>query len=386
MRFACNPGFREAFVHVQRHLVVRAAARRVVRAVPQQQRPHAVQLVRRPSVPGDERGQRLHVALDQRLDLASLALLVDASRVHVGEEMCARGGSELTSPRRRIRRDHLTRQVVSQAADGGSDLVEDPARAGEALDQRRIRSGVVVPDHDQHPIAPHERPLTFEGTDQRLGELLGSRRLLERRAVEVSERHVLGEDPAPVGGLPPERIAIDRRRHATPHHRALHTAVSKDLRHLSHVAELVRHVSDLQRTPEFPGPGQSALEVADVRLAGREELVHLGEPRAGREPPVAHQTPHVLDALRAHGQVVVDHRGLPVQVEMREARLDQVEQRVHHGEQPLREHAERVVPLSIPVRVRDERHPRRVHGAECPTAHAWWKWPCAGWRLATVSR
>ena len=139
--------------------------------------------------------------------------------------------------------------------------------------------------------------------------------------------------------------------------------MGQDLRHLSDVAELVGQVSHHERTAQRSRPGEPSLEVAEVRLARDEELVHLGHPRTHGQPSVLGQTPDVGFALRANGEVVVDHRGLSVEVEVREPGVPQLDQRVHHRHQARSELVERGVPLAVPMRVGDERDPGGVHGA-----------------------
>jgi hypothetical protein len=62
-------------------------------------------------------------------------------------------------------------------------------------------------------------------------------------------------------------------------------------------------------------------------------------------------------------EVVVDHRGLTVEVEVREPFGAQIQQRIHHLHEPLGEDAEGFVPLAVPMRVRDQGDGRVPHGA-----------------------
>ena len=65
----------------------------------------------------------------------------------------------------------------------------------------------------------------------------------------------------------------------------------------------------------------------------------------------------VSRALRPNAKVVVDERGLPVEMEVRIALVEQVEQSVEHSDEMLAERLERQVPLAIPVGVRNQGDP-----------------------------
>ena len=60
--------------------------------------------------------------------------------------------------------------------------------------------------------------------------------------------------------------------------------------------------------------------------------------------------------VRPYLQVVLQRHRLPVEheVPVLGVRVQQVQQRVHHPHQPRAELLERLVPLAVPVRVRDD--------------------------------
>ena len=157
--------------------------------------------------------------------------------------------------------------MVAHPPDLRADVLQPSRRGIQALREGRVGPRVVGADHHEHPVARHERPLSFDGLADRVRQLRGVRGVGERGAVEVPERHVLGEDPAPVGRLPPEGVAVDRRRHPSPHDRALDPRLAQDLRHLADVTELVGHVTDLHSPAQFACTHEPPLQVADVRLA-----------------------------------------------------------------------------------------------------------------------
>ena len=231
------------------------------------------------------------------------------------------------------------------------------ATAAKPLGQRRVGSGVVVAHHHDHAIVDGERAHRLDALRERGRQLLGLERTIERAPVEVPEHHVLGHDLASVGRAPPERRPVDRRRHA----RQTIARSRPASRRSCGIWPIWPNWSGMyprRRARAEPlGSAQSLLEVANVRLAAREELVHLRNPRTGGERARANERRHLVGTLRPHGEVVVDHRRLPVQVKVRKPGRAEIEQRVHHRHQPLAEDGEGLVPLAIPVGVRDQPHP-----------------------------
>ena len=223
---------------------------------------------------------------------------------------------------------------------------------------------MVRPRHHQDPIGPrrerrHQPDRLSKGGGQRVEILRGP----DRPTHPVPEGHVLGEDPAPVGRLPPEGRPVDRRRDAPPHEGPFESPVPEDLRHLRDVPELVGQISGHRRRSELTPASRPPLEVPDERLTRDEEFVHLGEPRAHREPSVSDLSLHVGPPLRPHREVVIDHRRLPIQVEVPEVRVlvQDVQQLVHHVDESLEEALVRLVPLAIPVGVRNHEDAGRGH-------------------------
>lgn len=255
-------------------------------------------------------------------------------------------------------------QVVLEAPDPDLHALQVRGDRGDPLRERRVRSRVVGSHHDEHPVGRGEGPLPSQGLLDPAGELPGIPGPSVRLPVEVAEGQVLGEDRAPVGGLPPEHVPVDGPGDPAPDDGVLDAGRAEDLRHLPDVAELVGQVADLQGPAELASPSQPHLEVPDVRLPRDEEGVHLRDPRPRREPAGADVTPEVGLALGADREVVIDHRGLPVQVEVGEPAVGELEERVHHGDEPGPELREGRVPLAVPVGVRHERD--ALHGPSLP--------------------
>ena len=139
----------------------------------------------------------------------------------------------------------------------------------------------------------------------------------------------------------------------------LEAGEAQDLGHLRHVAEHVGEVADPHRrvAAQRSGAGEAALQVADDGLARDHELVHEDHPRPDLEPSRRRQCGEARRRLRAHLQVVVDHRGLPVEQEPGERRvaLEQLEQIVDEVDELHPVGLERGVPLPVPMRVGDDR-------------------------------
>ena len=131
----------------------------------------------------------------------------------------------------------------------------------------------------------------------------------------------------------------------------------EQLGHLRDVPEHVGEVPDGRGPAQLAGAGDPELEVAHDRLARHHELVHEDHPRADREPLVGDQSRQAGGSLGPHLEVVVDHRGLPVEQEAPGGGilLEQVEEPVEQRHELGPIHLERRVPLPVPVRVRHDR-------------------------------
>ena len=106
---------------------------------------------------------------------------------------------------------------------------------------------------------------------------------------------------------------------------------------------------------ELLGRVPADLEVPDHRLARDEELVHQDLPRPDRQATRGDQPLDPGAALGPDLEVVVDGRDLAVEGEGEPlVGLHRVEELVDELDEPHPEHLERLVPLAVPVGVRDE--------------------------------
>jgi hypothetical protein len=121
------------------------------------------------------------------------------------------------------------------------------------------------------------------------------------------------------------------------------------------VAEHVRQVADPHCAAELVSTGETALEVADDRLARDEEFVDKRLPRPDREPAFLHKPANPLLRLGPNLEVVVDDAQLAVEREdVPLVGFENVEQPVDEPDELQPEALEREVPLPVPVRVWNE--------------------------------
>src|SRR5437899_6390610 len=100
----------------------------------------------------------------------------------------------------------------------------------------------------------------------------------------------------------------------------------------------------------------SQQEIANERLAADEDLVRQHVRRPDLEASCIEQPSQPCLVLRPHLEVVLEHDRLPVERERRKRRVtfERVEDAVDDHAEAQPELLERQVPLTIPVRVRDD--------------------------------
>ena len=114
---------------------------------------------------------------------------------------------------------------------------------------------------------------------------------------------------------------------------------------------------------ERRGGARAVLQVAHQRFGTDQELVGQYGPGADQQASFPHQLLDARSALGTDLEVVVDHTRLAVQreVEVVGVGLEQVEERVNQVDELDAELLERQVPLSVPVRVRNEVEGAHAH-------------------------
>ena len=95
-------------------------------------------------------------------------------------------------------------------------------------------------------------------------------------------------------------------------------------------------------------------EIAHESLAARNELVGEDVPRAGLESACLQQRGELRCTLRTHLEVVLENDALTVEQEALAVSGRMVEQLVDERDETLAESNEWVIPLAIPVCVRDD--------------------------------
>jgi len=172
---------------------------------------------------------------------------------------------------------------------------------------------------------------------------------------QVAEQHA-----AAVGRLPPQLLLQPALVQPAEVHGRADAEAAQNLRQLRDVAEGVGDVARLLHPAEALRDAVAEQQVAHQRLAADEEFVGQHVPRAHAQPALADELCQRLPRVRPDLQVVVEHDGLAVEVEVGEARvtLQQREQPVHEANEPHPEVLERLIPLPVPVGVRDDVHGR----------------------------
>ena len=269
----------------------------------------SAQLGRRPAVGVDEEGgQRLGRPLQRPLGPGRRLLDVDPVGRHAHQQVgpCAR--PQLARPRRAGRR-----WARWPGSGGGATIssrwsVLSPLASATTRPSPAWAGWWSVAVHPQQRVGGGRAGRRSWASWARMRREEGLGVVGDGGAVGVADGQVLGPHRRPVGGLPPERGAIDGRGDAPPHHRVLEAGQPQELGHLGHVAEHVGQVADLHGAAERRRPLEAHLQVADERLAGDEELVGQHVPGADGEAAGARQAPQAGLGLGPHRQVVVDHR------------------------------------------------------------------------------
>src|SRR5437764_9651422 len=95
-------------------------------------------------------------------------------------------------------------------------------------------------------------------------------------------------------------------------------------------------------------------QVANERLAARDQLVGEYVPGTGLEPPLSEQRAELRCTFGSDLEVVVEDDALPVEQEALSFGGRIIQQLVDECDEPLTEAARGVVPLAVPMRVRDD--------------------------------
>src|SRR5689334_16463914 len=142
---------------------------------------------------------------------------------------------------------------------------------------------------------------------------------------------------------------------ATPEHDQRKPEPDRDRRQGGGVAERIGAIQYRRRRGAKPPQYSPAEEeIANERFAARYQLVGEDVPRARLETPALQQGREFADALRANVEIILDDDSLAVEQKALITRRRIVEQVVDEGNETLTETNEGMIPLAIPVRVRDD--------------------------------
>jgi hypothetical protein len=305
----------------------------------------------------DESWALLHTRLRHAMSASAWgrrarAVHVDAVRADAHQQVGARARAQLAldghEPVGRLRR-----KILGETRDDELVVVLHRVGFGDDASEPRLRHLVVGAVHEQHRVEASRAELLLVVDGAQHEALCVAR---EVAAVGVGAVEIFGANTRAVGSLPPECGLLDRFRDAAPRDRMLHAREPDQLRHLRYVAEHVGEVADLHRAAELGTASEAELQVAHHGLARDHELVHQDHPRPDGEPARRREALQRCTRVRPHLQIVVDDDGLAVEHEarVRRVRLEDRQQCVEKLDETQTERLERVVPLAVPMRVRDD--------------------------------
>src|SRR5207247_5055771 len=180
----------------------------------------------------------------------------------------------------------------------------------------------------------------------------------ERQGVRVVIDEMCGPNPVSRRRHPPELAAHGFAfvAHTAREDIGVVSERAEDLRQLRGMAERVGDIRDAGGAPELACAPQPLLKIANDRLARDQEKIRQDMPRADEEAIGSYErrdTGHVGGSLL---EIVLDGDRLTVEGERAEAgiALEEVEEARDHRDEPRAVALEALVPLAIPVLVRDQ--------------------------------
>src|SRR5579883_1519631 len=127
--------------------------------------------------------------------------------------------------------------------------------------------------------------------------------------------------------------------------------------HCSRVTERIRDIADLHPVPEFFTDRLASEQIAYHRLAADEKFIRQIIPRTDLQASVFDKLFYFLLALRAYLKIILQHARLPVKHEIFVAAFTVAQKRedaIHALDEHGAELLERLVPLAVPVGMRDD--------------------------------
>ena len=122
------------------------------------------------------------------------------------------------------------------------------------------------------------------------------------------------------------------------------------------MSERVRRIGHVEPATERVGLSAADEKVPDQRLSRRRQFVGKNVPGSGLQPPRRNKLGNTHALLRSDAQIVLEQDRLPVEEKRWNAvfGFEEVEQVIHHRDEPRGERGGREVPLPVPVRVGNE--------------------------------
>ena len=121
------------------------------------------------------------------------------------------------------------------------------------------------------------------------------------------------------------------------------------------MSEGIGRIGDVRTLAQFGCHPTAFEKIANVGLAARDQRVGLDVPGTDGDPACMTGSFQPFALIRADGEVVLDHDGLPVELEtVLRVGIDEFEDSIDGVDQARAKRLERLVPFAVPVRMRDE--------------------------------
>ena len=358
-------GFAQAFTARHMDLIMAATAHIIVRMAQEHQAPGFIQesqmLVARAT---KQRHQRFGMTLEQRFHAVILELHVDARTPHARQDRMVRVAEQLTTVH--FARHAARKQGIHRSLDAYMpqlDLRHMRAHLGQQARQFRLQRHMVGAIRQQQRTA-RLRELHVQNALRQLHRGCGIRRAATevpealgmpegtQRVVAIAQVHA--QHTRSVRCFPDELGAgavPQVLRHSAHEHKAAQAKARQELRHLTHMAEGIRHPTIARLAAIATRIIHPLAQVTDQGLGRHQVLVRQHIARTERQAFGLRQAADARLFLRTHPQVVLQQRRLPVEREGRKVRIgiEGLQHLVHRAHQGMTVAFKAQVPSTVPV-------------------------------------